>query len=104
VLTYATGFQDAASRADHFANHGSDFGATSEVEYEAMAVAFLNSPVRGTILQGIRSNGDVVRFNTATEAFAVMRRDGVIRTYFKPDPYWHGFSDSLAYFRRECAK
>jgi pyocin large subunit-like protein len=77
----------------------------SEAEYEAFAIAFLNAPIGGTILEGVRfSNGDFVRFDTSTEALAVMRKDGVVRTFFKPDKAWHGFSSNLAYFQNKCAK
>lgn len=101
----ATGFVDAASRADHFKRHGADFGATSEQAYESMARQFLNGPLSVTIVEGVRrSNGDVIRFDRVTQAFAVMRADGVIKTFFKPDPWIHGYRSNLMYFQVECLR
>ena len=105
MAAIAIGFASPSDRADHFKNHGDDFGAASEFEYERMAVAFLNAPKDAHILQGTRfGNGDIIRFHTVTEAFAVMRSDGIVKTFYKPDPAWHGFSTNLAYFKNECAK
>ena len=101
----AIGFASAADRADHFKLHGEDFGATSEFEYEGMAVAFLNAPRDAQIVEGIRrGNGDTVRFHRVTQTFAVMRSDGIVKTFYKPNPAWHGFGSNLAYFQNECAK
>jgi pyocin large subunit-like protein len=91
VAIIAIGFATHADRADHLANHAEDFGAISEIEYENMAIAFLNSPLDSDTLEGVRrSNGDIIRFHRVTHVFAVMRQDGVIRTFYKPDPTWHG--------------
>jgi filamentous hemagglutinin len=101
----ASGFADAAARVDHFEKHGADFGAKSAHEYEQMARDFLNQPPKPTIVRGVRrGNGDILRYDTESCAFAVMRSDGVIKTFFKPNPNWHGFRSNLAYFQAECAK
>jgi len=101
----ATGFVDASSRADHFKRHGGDFGASSEQAYESLARQFLNGPLGATILEGVRrSNGDVIRFDRVTQTFAVMRVDGIIKTFFKPDPGIHGFRSNLRYFQVECLR
>jgi filamentous hemagglutinin len=105
VAIIAIGFATNADRADHFENHAQDFGATSEIEYENMAIEFLNSSLDSDTLEGRRSsNSDTIRFNRVTQAFAVMRIDGVIKTFYKPNPAWHGFSSNLAYFQNECRK
>jgi pyocin large subunit-like protein len=105
VAIIATGFASASDRADHFEKHGKDFTASSEVEYEQMAVAFLNAPGSRDILEGTRrSNGDTMRFDRITQAFAVMGSGGIVKTFCKPDPNWHGFISNLAYIRNECAK
>jgi pyocin large subunit-like protein len=60
-------FADAAKLLHHFIRHGGDFGATSAAQYEQAADAFLNGP-RGTgVLQKVRGNGDIVRYDPATE-------------------------------------
>ena len=66
---------------------------------------------------GVRK-GDVVRFDTVTEAFGAMRSNGTIKTYFKPVPCsslpaaqaavsilagkCHSKVSNLDYFRGEC--
>jgi pyocin large subunit-like protein len=105
VAIVAIGFASISDRAEHFKAHGEDFDATSAIEYEEMAVAFLSATSDAHIVEGIRrGNGDTVRFHRVTQAFAVMRSDGIIKTFYKPDPAWHGFSSNLAYFQNECAK
>jgi pyocin large subunit-like protein len=105
VAIIATGFASPSDRADHFEKHGEDFAASSEVQYEQMAIAFLNEPKSMDILEGTRrSNGDTIRFDRITQAFAVMGADGIVKTFYKPDPDWHGFVSNLVYFRNECAK
>lgn len=92
-------------RADHFKKHGKDFRARSPIEYEQMAVAFLKGRKEAHIIEGTRrSNGDIIRFHRISQAFAVMGRDGIIKTFYKPDPEWHGFRSNWAYFRNECRK
>jgi len=91
-------FADSAKLLDHYNRHGADFGATSAAQYEGMADAFLNGP-RGTgVLQKVRANGDIVRYDPASEAFGVVKPDGTIRTYCKPDPAVHGYPANLDYF------
>jgi filamentous hemagglutinin len=97
-------FDDVAARADHFQRHGRDFRANTAEEYERMAREFLNEPLRASVEECVRRNGDTIRFDTATQAFAVMRSDGVIKTFYKADVTWHGYRTNLLYFRVECAK
>lgn len=100
------GFAGLGSRADHFKSHRDDFPtAASDLDYERMAKAFLTAALSATLLECVRSsNGDVIRFNTVTQEFAVMRADGVIKTFYKADPRWHGFGRNLRYFQVECSK
>jgi filamentous hemagglutinin len=108
VSGIATTFDDEASKADHFQRHGGDFDARTAEEYEKMARDFLNAPLdtsAGSVLECVRrSNGDTIRFDTITEAFAIMRSDGIIRTFYKPEVGWHGYRTNLLYFQAECAK
>lgn len=83
---------------DHFTRHGTDFGARSAAEYEAQASRFLNGPRNSRMLETVRTNGDIVRYDPATEEFGVLRKDGTIRTYYKPDPSVHGYPSNLDYF------
>jgi hypothetical protein len=91
-------FADSGKLAQHFKDHGADFGAKSAEQYQKMADTFLNGPRGAGVLQKVRPNGDIVRYDPATEAYGVVTPDGTIRTYFKPDPKEHGLRTNLDYF------
>ena len=74
----------------HFEDHGSDFGATTASEYEQQASDFLTNQENPDNLEfkrvrGYRA-GDTVHFNPETDEFGVIRPDGTIRTYYRPNP------------------
>ena len=64
--------------------------------------------------------GDILRYDSLTEAFGVLDSLGVIRTFFKPIPCatlrgaaliealrsgrCHAYADNLEYFRSECKR
>jgi len=104
VRIRATGFEYTWKRSNHWQDHSAEFPEIAdEIEYERRAAEFLNAPLGPTMLESIRSNdGDIIRYDQATENFAVMRADGVIRTFFRPTKHWHGLSSNLEYFQREC--
>ena len=73
----------------HYAKHGYQFGSISQDEYLELARQLLNAPVGGDILGKNRANGDILRYRASTGEFAVMDKNGRIRTYFKSDyRYW----------------
>lgn len=94
-------FADAAKLHDHFARHGVDFGARTAAEYERLADAFLNGPPVASTVEKVRANGDTVRYDPATEEFGVVKSDGTIRTYYKPNPAVHGYPTNLDYFNAQ---
>ena len=61
---------------------------------------FLRNPPQGT-LTGIRSNGDVVRYDPEMNMFGVMDVCGAPRTFFKPDPAISGYPTNLDYFNAQ---
>jgi pyocin large subunit-like protein len=91
---------------DHFTKHAADFGATSEAAYEAMADTFLGSPLAPPTRECIRGiSKDIVRYNPVTNEFGVLARNGMIRTYYKPNPRNKvKYPTGLDYFRAECQK
>ena len=111
ALAKVPDFVDTASGFEHYAAHvkgvriepngayslkigGADmpeFGSLSE--YRSAARAFMSGSGEGT-LQGIRSGGDLLRFDTASGNFGVLSPQGVIRTFFRPD-------DGVDYFLRQ---
>jgi hypothetical protein len=73
-----------------FERNGADFGATSAEDYLAKVQAFAARPPAGTE-RAERPNGDVLLYQASTNTFAVVSRDGVPKTMFKPRDgaiYW----------------
>ena len=73
-----------------FERNGSDFGSRTPQDYLAKVQAFTASPPAGTD-RVERPNGDVLLYQASTNTFAVVSRDGVPKTMFKPRDgaaYW----------------
>ncbi|MBI2156609.1 MAG: hypothetical protein HYV94_03030 [Candidatus Rokubacteria bacterium] len=95
---FTKGFSSQAQLADHYQRHGADFSATDENDYESKADSFLGGPKGSKIREFIRSvSGDKLRYNVSTHAFGVLRKDGVIKTYYKVK-----VREPLKYFKRKC--
>ena len=100
------GFLTRLDREDHFQNHQHEFDPpfTTVEEYETAAMAFLTTPSTSAIMEGVRRNGDIVRYDPLSNEFAICDRDGTILTYFKPTPVVHRERDNVTYFRKQCLK
>jgi pyocin large subunit-like protein len=73
-----------------FERNGADFGAETAEAYLARVRAFTSRPPAGTD-RIERPNGDVLLYQASTNTFAVVSRDGVPKTMFKPRDgatYW----------------
>jgi filamentous hemagglutinin len=93
------GFKTTQQRAQHFADHGKQFFAANETQYEAMADRFIGVPLPKMILQAKRPYRNVlVRYNPFTNEFAMLAPDGYIKTYFKPTLADHGLPRNLDYY------
>ena len=99
-------FANRIKLAEHFFDHGADFGAATEFDYLNLAIRFLTSvPPIGATLECKRKRGDRIRFDPVTNEFGVLAGDGVtIRTYYKSNPARHRMATNEEYFRRECSK
>ena len=86
-------FASEARFLGHFAKHGAEFPGLDAPGYLARARELLSTD-SPSVLEKVRDNGDVLRFDTATGDFAVGTADGAIRTLFKPDA-------GRAYFDRQ---
>jgi hypothetical protein len=94
-------FASQAKLQDHFERHGSDFGAQSPAEYQDQASNFTTGEKPAGVLEKVRPNGDVVRYDPNTDEFGVASRDGIIRTYYKPDPSVHGYPTNMDYYNAQ---
>jgi len=100
------GFIDRFERENHFQDHEVEFGGQfrTATDYESAAIAFLTVPMTDTMLECVRRNGDVLRYDTATNTLAICNRDGILKTFYRPDPKYHLERDNLAYFEEQCKK
>lgn len=62
-----------------------------------VAQNFLRTPPGGTLTR-VRANGDVVRWHPSSNTFGVMDAGGAPRTFFRPDPFVHGYANNWDYF------
>ncbi|KQY89734.1 hypothetical protein [Brevundimonas sp. Root1423] len=88
-----------------FERNGADFGARSPQDYLAKVQAFTTRPPAGTD-RVERPNGDVLLYQASTNTFAVVSRDGVPKTMFKPREgvaYWTEQKDRAPTFGRRRA-
>ena len=72
----------------HFEKHAAEFGYRSPVEYLKGARDLTS---RSGINTFTRSNGDKLFYDAARNEFAVLKPDGILRTYFRPKEgidYW----------------
>ena len=91
--------------ADHFADHGARLGISTQDEYETFADEFLQPTCPATAIEFVRRrNGDTVRYDETADVFAVLARDRVIKTCYRPDPAFHGEATNKGYFLSERAK
>ncbi|HST91676.1 MAG TPA: S-type pyocin family protein [Brevundimonas sp.] len=73
-----------------FERNGADFDARTAEDYLERVEAFTRQPPDGTE-RVERPNGDVLLYQASTNTFAVVSRDGVPKTMFKPRDgasYW----------------
>ena len=72
----------------HFEKHAAEFGYRTPVEYLRGARDLVG---RSGVQTFTRTNGDKLFYDAARNEFAVLRPDGVLRTYFRPQNgsrYW----------------
>ncbi|WP_312144516.1 S-type pyocin family protein [Brevundimonas sp.] len=73
-----------------YERNGAAFGAKSADDYLRKVLAFTEATPKGTETVK-RPNGDTLYYQASTNTFAVVDREGVPRTMFKPDDgpaYW----------------
>ena len=88
------GFASQQKLQEHYRKHGHEFGAISEKEYLRLAQELRDRPAGGEVLEVLRADGVITRFDRKSGAFLAFNRDGFIRTFFRPN-------EGEAYFRRQ---
>ena len=88
---YAKKFNEA-QLFNHFEKHGAEVEANSMNEYEELALEFANNVDRMTNESFVDINGTTYKYNSITNEFAIINKEGVVITYFKPTQqtkYWY---------------
>ena len=93
----AVGFRTAALLDQHFAKHGREFGPIDRAAYLRIAIELRDRPKGGKILEIVRQDGVITRFDRSTGAFLAFQRDGTIRTLFRP-------RQGETYFQRQAQR
>ena len=91
------GFRSRRSFLEHYEKHGSEFGNISAEEYLERAKALRNAEAGGPILEIVRDDGVITRFDKRNGYFGAYNRDGTIRTFFVPN-------DGVRYFERQARR
>jgi pyocin large subunit-like protein len=91
------GFADQRRLDEHFEKHGAEFGRITKQDYLRQAQLLRDARVGGPVLEAVRRDGVVTRYDQQTGAFIAFNANGVIRTFFKPN-------DGERYWRRQAER
>lgn len=97
LLAAGPGFRSRRQFEEHFAKHGREFGNVTPEQYLGLAQELRDAPAGGPILEIVKPDGVVTRFDKRSGAFGAYNRDRTIRTFFKPN-------DGERYFRRQASR
>ena len=91
------GFASRQKMVDHYRKHGREFGTITMEQYLRKAQELRDRPAGGEVLETVRPDGVVTRFDRESGDFIAFNREGVIRTYFRP-------ADGEAYYKRQLRR
>ncbi|HTB14481.1 MAG TPA: hypothetical protein VK752_23080 [Bryobacteraceae bacterium] len=97
LLAGGPGFRSRKQFDEHYAKHGREFGSISQDEYLHRAQELRDAPAGGPILEIVKPDGVITRFDKRSGAFGAYNRDRTIRTFFKPN-------DGERYFHRQAER
>src|SRR5258706_11069464 len=79
------GFRSRERLVEHYRKHGREFGRISMDRYLRLAQELRDRPVGGMILEAVRADRSIVRYDKSSGAFIAFDPDGIIRTFFRPN-------------------
>lgn len=91
------GFRTKRNLIEHYEKHGAEFGAITMEQYLRQAQQLRDQPSGDGILEAVRNDGVMTRFDRASGAFLAVNEDLTIRTFFRPN-------DGENYFRRQARR
>ena len=86
------GFASRERLVEHYQKHGREFGAITMEEYLRQAQDLRDRNVSDDVLEIVRQDRVITRFERSTGSFIAFNPTGTIRTYFKPnigETYFH---------------
>ena len=95
LLAAGPGFRSRKQFEEHFAKHGREFGNITPEQYLHLAQELRDAPSGGPILEIVKPDGVITRFDRRSGAFGAYNPDRTIRTFFKPN-------DGERYFKRQA--
>ncbi|MFY9609218.1 MAG: hypothetical protein WAU45_11475 [Blastocatellia bacterium] len=93
----SVGFTSRTKLVEHYDKHGREFDSVTIHQYLRMAQELRDRPADDTVIEAVRGDGVVTRFDRKSGAFLAFNPDRTIRTFFKPN-------DGEAYFRRQLKR
>ncbi len=99
IITWASGpgFRSKAQFDAHYRKHGAEFGRISKEQYLSLAQALRDAPPNGNILQAVRPDRVISKFDRRKGYFGAYNPDRTIRTFFIPN-------DGERYFHRQAKR
>lgn len=91
------GFASRRKLEEHYLKHGREFGSVDIDQYLRLAQELRDGKAGGEILEIVRADGVITRFDRRSGAFLAFNPDYTIRTFFVPN-------DGEAYFRRQARR
>lgn len=88
------GFGSERALTEQFRRHGREFGKVSREEFLLMAQDLRDRPLDMKILEAVRRDGVITRFDRRTKAFVAFERNLILLQFFKP-------ADGERYFQRQ---
>lgn len=97
AVRHEIGFASRQKLVEHYEKHGREFGAVDQAEYLRQAQTLRDRPAGNEVLEVVRDDGVITRFDRSSGAFLAFNPDLTIRTFFKPNA-------GEAYFRRQSKR
>ena len=85
LLGDGPGFRSRGQFEEHFAKHGGEFGNITSQQYLALAQQLRDTPKGGDILEAVRPDGVISKFDKRHGYFGAYNPDRTIRTFFIPN-------------------
>lgn len=95
LLAGGPGFRSRRQFDEHFQKHGSEFGSITQAQYLSLAQGLRDAAKTPDILELVRPDGVVSRFDKCKGYFGAFNPDRTIRTFFIPN-------DGERYFWRQA--